>query len=217
MTNETDERRSHILLGSLFFFLVLSAFVQDDWISELVLALSMYAVLILALLKVYEKHGLPWPAILLTCASLMATLAALFHPVHSLMIINWLLLSLFFGYVSVALFWFVERSQVIIRAKLAAAVGLYLILGMFYYAVFNLLQEVRPGSFMEAGPPREIASRHSLLYLSLATLTTVGYGDVLAVSRPARMLAVLEGITGVFYIAVTVARLVSAYQNANRE
>jgi hypothetical protein len=70
---------------------------------------------------------------------------------------------------------------------------------------------------VEVGQPPLPASRHSLNYLSLATLTTVGYGDVLPVSRPARMIATVEAVTDVFYVAITVARLVAAYQQKDRE
>jgi hypothetical protein len=48
-----------------------------------------------------------------------------------------------------------------------------------------------------------------LLYFSLTTLATVGYGDVLPVSLQARYAAVAEGITGQFYLAILVARLVA--------
>jgi len=217
MKAETHDRHSLILLISLLFFLVLSAFVRDDWTSEVVVALAMFAILVLAILKVSNKRRLPWTALLLAASSLLVTLSSIFHPVYALRLANWLLLSLFFGYVSVALFSYLERARAINRAKLDACLGLYLILGMFYYAIFNLMQEVRPGSFMEVGPTPVPASRHSLLYFSLASLTTVGYGDVTAVSRPARMIATLEAVTGVFYVAVTVARLVSGYQQKDRE
>jgi hypothetical protein len=213
----THDRHSLVLLISLLFFLVLSAFVGDDWISEVVVALAMFAVLVVAVLKVSDKRTLPWPALLLTASCLVVTLTSIFRPTHTLRTANWLLLSIFFGYVSVALFSFLERAGPIIRAKLDACLGLYLIMAMFYYAVFNLMQEIHPGSFMEAAPTPGQASHHSLLYFSLASLTTVGYGDVTAVSRPARMFAALEAVTGVFYVAMTVARLVAGYQQKDRE
>jgi hypothetical protein len=215
MKTGAQDRHSLVLLVSLLFFLVLSAFVRDDWISEVIVVLSMYAILVIAILKISEKRDMPWPVLLLTASSLLVTLVCVFHPVHILRIANWLLLSAFFGYVSVALFSFLERSGAIIKAKLLASLVLYLILGMFYYAVFNLIQEIHPGSFMEVRLTSIMPSRHSLLYLSLATLTTLGYGDVLPVSRPARMIAVLEAATGVFYVAITVARLVAAYQQTD--
>jgi hypothetical protein len=43
------------------------------------------------------------------------------------------------------------------------------------------------------------------------TLSTVGYGDITPVSRVARMLAVTEAMTGMFYMAVLIARLVALH------
>jgi Ion channel len=214
---ETHDRQSLVLLIALLFFLVLSAFVRDDWISEVAVALAMFAVLVIATVKMSHKRTLPWPALLLTISSLVITLTCISRPMHSLLTANWLFLSLFFGYISVAHFSFLERAGAIMRAKLDACLGLYLILAMFYYAIFNLMQEIHPGSFMEIAPTPVQASHHSLLYFSLASLTTVGYGDVIAISRPARMIAVLEAVTGVFYVAITMARLVSGYQQRDRE
>ena len=63
---------------------------------------------------------------------------------------------------------------------------------------------------MESHP----AERDSeLLYFSLITLSTIGYGDIVPLSGEARMLSALEGVTGVLYIAVTVAILVSSFRS----
>jgi hypothetical protein len=47
-----------------------------------------------------------------------------------------------------------------------------------------------------------------LIYFSLTTLATVGYGDITPVTLQARYAAVSEGIAGQFYLAILVARLV---------
>ena len=47
------------------------------------------------------------------------------------------------------------------------------------------------------------------MYFSLTTLTTTGYGDILPVDPFARSLANLESVFGVFYIAITVTRIVT--------
>lgn len=68
------------------------------------------AILVLAILKISNKRTLPWTALLLIASSLLVTLTSIFHPVYTLRIANWLLLSLFFGYVSVALFSFLRTG-----------------------------------------------------------------------------------------------------------
>jgi hypothetical protein len=53
--------------------------------------------------------------------------------------------------------------------------------------------------------------RGELLYFSMVTITTVGYGDVLAVSPTARMLAIIEAVLGQFFVAVLVGMFVGMY------
>jgi Ion channel len=43
-------------------------------------------------------------------------------------------------------------------------------------------------------------------------LSTIGYGDIVPLNGEARILAALEGVTGVLYIAITVALLVSRFR-----
>jgi len=40
-------------------------------------------------------------------------------------------------------------------------------------------------------------------------MCTVGYGDITPVAKVARMLAAMEAITGLLYVAVLIARLVA--------
>ena len=43
------------------------------------------------------------------------------------------------------------------------------------------------------------------------TLTTIGYGDVTPVTFQAQSLALIEGVIGVLYVAVLIARIVGIY------
>jgi hypothetical protein len=51
------------------------------------------------------------------------------------------------------------------------------------------------------------------IYFSLVTLASLGYGDIIPLSPPARAVAAVEGIAGQFYIAVLIARLVSLHSS----
>jgi len=52
-----------------------------------------------------------------------------------------------------------------------------------------------------------------LLFFSFMTLTSIGYGDITPATDQAQSLAILEGVAGVLYVAVLVARVVNAYRN----
>jgi voltage-gated potassium channel len=58
--------------------------------------------------------------------------------------------------------------------------------------------------------------RFNAFYFSFVTLSTVGFGDVTPVSKLARTLAVMEAVTGTFYVAILIARLVAMYVPASR-
>ena len=49
----------------------------------------------------------------------------------------------------------------------------------------------------------------AVIYYSLVTLTTQGYGDIVPASGYARLLASLEGVAGTVYLAVLIASLVT--------
>ena len=68
-----------------------------------------------------------------------------------------------------------------------------------------------PGSIQSGSHPAD--RQTELLYFSLVTLSTIGYGDIVPLGWEARILAALEGVTGVLYIAITVALLVGRFRH----
>jgi amino acid transporter len=97
---------------------------------------------------------------------------------------------------------------------ISMAVSIYLLLGFAWMFLYALIFHVNPDSF--GGLPfaksgYAVAVRHLfpvLLYFSLTTLSTIGFGDITPLTLQARYAAVAEGITGQFYLAILVARLV---------
>jgi hypothetical protein len=60
------------------------------------------------------------------------------------------------------------------------------------------------------------ATTADYLYFSLITLTTVGYGDLVASTNLGRMLSATEGLTGQLYLVTVVALLVSNLNQPGR-
>jgi voltage-gated potassium channel Kch len=87
---------------------------------------------------------------------------------------------------------------------------LYLNVATIFASAFSLIWEINPAAF--ASLPTavdDLGELATMLYFSLTTLTTTGYGDIVPVDPFARSLANLEAVIGPFYLAITVARLVT--------
>ena len=100
---------------------------------------------------------------------------------------------------------------------LCAGIATYLTLALLWSLAYNLTEKIAPGSFFFMGKPMseslQSMSGFTALYFSFATLCTVGYGAIVPVSGAARLLAVLEAVVGIFYVAIVIARLVALYSN----
>jgi voltage-gated potassium channel len=100
------------------------------------------------------------------------------------------------------------------RERIFASLSLYLIFGLIFALIFVVIEELLPGSFRYPQPlSADMGSRplSQLLYFSFVTLATLGYGDIVPLSGPAKGMAVLEAVIGQMYLVVVVARLVSLY------
>ena len=58
--------------------------------------------------------------------------------------------------------------------------------------------------------PADIRWR-TLIFFSFMTLTTVGFGDITPATPQAQSLTSIEGVIGVLYVAVLIARVVGIY------
>jgi hypothetical protein len=95
--------------------------------------------------------------------------------------------------------------------RIVGAICVYLMLGVMWSIAYAVLEFLQPGSFSGLRDAATSAWDPDWIYFSFVTMTTVGYGDVLAISTTARSIAIAEAVVGQFYIAILVAGLVSAY------
>ena len=97
----------------------------------------------------------------------------------------------------------------------------YLLVGLCFAHLYCAIELVAPGSFSGDLMGSELLSesrRHFLfVYFSLATLTTVGFGDLIPNSDPVRGVAMIEAVTGQFYLAVLIAELIGKRQGGRSE
>lgn len=100
-------------------------------------------------------------------------------------------------------------SKTALRYRITAAVTVYLIFGVLWARLFEIVHLMNPNAIF----PGDKIDPYSLIYFSFCTLTTLGYGDIVPVSVGARSLAILEGLTGQLYMVILISTLVSEFSS----
>ncbi len=200
-----------LLLVSLLLLIVAYPMLDHGDASTIILGGLTFVPVVLGTLKLAHIKNWVWPLVLLMSVSGVCAVASTILGNRVLAGVKWGILSAFFALIVGGLFDYVRKAQPITNAHLLTAASIYLLLGMQWFALYSAIDVFRPGAFLHTS---SIAAQREteLLYFSLVTLSTIGYGDIVPLHREVRMLAALEGITGVLYIAITVAVLVSAYK-----
>jgi hypothetical protein len=107
---------------------------------------------------------------------------------------------------------YVLRRGPITADKLHGALAGYIMLAFAWAFVYALMERASAGSF---GPGKldfaQPGTFFRLIYFSLTTLTTTGYGDFIPLTNHARSVVMIQEFMGVFYVGVLIARLAGVY------
>lgn len=109
------------------------------------------------------------------------------------------------------------RADVVDMEHVYAALGAYMLIGVFFGVLFAALQNFDAGNLSvpgaEPGVPMTFPTG---IYFSFVTLATLGYGDIVPRSDLARGITIFEAVAGQLYLAVLVARLVGLRATRSR-
>ena len=125
---------------------------------------------------------------------------------------NWALLLHALVYISVLvlLLRYVFGPAVLDGDRLWGAASAYLMIGILWCFVYALVELEHGQTFLVRGE-RSNLDLIELLYFSFSTLTTIGFGDIVPISRGAQAAAIFEGIVGTLFLAILIAKLVGVY------
>jgi len=96
------------------------------------------------------------------------------------------------------------------------AVCIYILIGLLFGFAYLMVEYFFPGSMngLESGPWQR--NLDNLIYYSMITLTTVGYGDITPATPLTRFLAYMESGIGIFYTTILVASLIGMRLSAQQ-
>jgi hypothetical protein len=205
-------------------WLLLTPLVGGAWRVELLLEASM---LITLMVTVWANPN--WSRLrnvlivlwLISVGGTMLSIATADHPAWRWSrTLELLTLVPLMGMLAGGILAFVMRQRTLTLDSIFATIAAYLLIAGLFTQVYMCLLTWNPASF---SLPVDIAGRpvhmlHSdMTYFSLVTLATVGYGDIQPVTSTARMLSMIQAVSGQFYIAVVVAIFVGTYASQRRD
>ena len=86
----------------------------------------------------------------------------------------------------------------------------YFLIALMWAQLYVAIELWAPGSF---SLPENGTRQSELLYFSLVTMTTLGYGDILPVGSFPRLVAGIQAAFGTLYIAILIGRIVNAIKD----
>lgn len=93
--------------------------------------------------------------------------------------------------------------------NIIGAVAGYLFIGLIGGMIFEFIDVILPGSFVNSGN----RGGYTYYYFSFISITTVGYGDITPITPQAQSITLIMNIIGQFYLAIVVALFVGKYLN----
>ena len=204
----TLEGRFLYLLVTILIFLGVGPILADMTGFRLLLDIFFSAILLSAIYAISQKKRDTVIAFALAIPTLLAFWLRDFTSGVAFNVTSEIFGSLFFGHTIIVLLNFILKSPKITRHVIHAALIGYLLMGMMWASIYELIDTIEPGSFSLVqgwvDNPRLI-----YLYFSYVTLTTLGYGDITPLTAQAYSISILEAIIGQIYITVLIARLVA--------
>lgn len=212
-----EKNRFAFLFGSLLLTIGGSeviAGINMSWGLNVLITLNL-----LVLLSVLNRKGYLWASVVLIALSLISwCLSAVYDKSFFIQAGQTSAVALLIiG--TLSCFHDAFRSGPVDKERIFASLSLYLMFGLIFALLFSLVDKFLPGSFkfpalIDGSGDKPLSQ---LVYFSFITLATLGYGDIVPLSGPARGLAILEAVIGQIYMVLVVARLVSLYVKSESE
>ncbi len=208
----TEEYGFRNLLVFLLLYIFGSPFLTNFPSLAILAHLCLSIALLLSVYAIKKEQGYRTTAMLFLLPVLVLYWCAIYDLIGAGRIYSYILLCLFLGLLVFTFAIQISKFKTITLNTITATLCLYLVIGLFWGALYALLYELVPGSYSGALLDNTSGNKFNIfIYFSIVTLTTLGYGDITPQTLEASSLCQLEAIVGQFFTAVVIAWLVGSY------
>jgi len=207
------------VLGVLAVALIVPRLMPTGPLASLVIEVVIIAIMVAVVWRLHRKLPLVLAVIVLALVSEIASLMAVLKPEPSWVVADHVSTVAFVFIVLARILVDVWGKQSVTTDTIVGGVVVYLMLGVAFAGIYQLIEFVAPGSFVPSNPgagnwgewQTQPGVYPRIFFFSFVTLTTLGYGDLVPASEPAGALTALEAATGSLYLTILIARLVGLH------
>jgi hypothetical protein len=215
-----------IVLGLIVAaFVVMPFFAEAEWAAH-VLRLTVELLLVLTVWKLGGHRRLLVVVCVIVVLNEVTEWLVMFTLRPRLVVLSEVCTLAFIFTTAGFVAWSAWKQERVGAENLIGAVAVYFLIGYLWASIFSLIEFASPGSFSNVCNPRpdgavdcrpELARYPTLIYFSFVTMTTLGYGDTVPLTRPAEGVATMAAVSGQLFLAMVIGRLVGLYMRKRSE
>jgi len=200
-----------LLLASIISLIFASPFLLSHDLGRWVIATALLIMLGIIVIGIIKERHLVIVALVLASIMYLSFILSLFVDDRILDVVKVCSEIIFYAFSVFIIFTRELLKKSISQETFFAAMCVYLLIGLSYATIYQLVELLVPNSFhiMESACRDMCNEPFQLFYFNMTVLTTTGFGDVIPISLYAKSVVIVEEITGVLFLAFFVSRLIS--------
>jgi hypothetical protein len=223
MHEQLTRHKFTFLLAALVLLLIVAPLVENTPVGGALFTIGITAVFITGVIANRERRWIFRTALVVAVFAIPISWAALFTRSNPLDLSQYLIVVLFCGMTAAMILIAVMREYMATAHAVVGAICVYLLIGLTWAMIYSAIEyvEVEPFKFPERRRKAVVGVEHSsfsqLTYFSFVTMSTLGYGDITPQTPLAETACWMQAIVGQLYIAILIARLISAMPIPKRD
>lgn len=194
---------------SLFVWIPLSDY-DDFWWGFLIVDLLFNMIILAGVFSVLTRWRKQLFFIVIAVLVSLLRIVSFLTGSVTLQLVGYALAIVFFALLARMVMQHIFKGGPVNYYRIEGSVVVFMIIGIVYAWFYTLLEAIQPGSFAITEPSQNYQDMFSqFLYFSFVTMTTLGYGDMIATGSLAKSLVIFQGMIGLLYPVILIARLVS--------
>lgn len=194
------------LFAALLLWLIATPYVSHSYIYNLVNTLTFFTIFLAGIYCETHNKKVAFGYILFFIFYLTLRIIYLLYLNNIILILSKILFFVFIFKVIISYLKDILNKKIINRDIIIGSICIYLLIGLLFGLFYDIFNDIAGQSIQHSA--NLAIDKFDFYYFSYIALTTVGFGDIFVVSPYLKPIIILECVTGVFYIAIIVARLV---------